>query len=80
MGASAGTLAESAGKGKGNMAVSISIVVLGVVSAVAGVFLTGFFVRNELNQMIEESKAAIYQDSGNNLSDSSPAVERAEAV
>jgi uncharacterized membrane protein YdjX (TVP38/TMEM64 family) len=79
VGASAGSLAESARNGKGNKAVTIGIVVLGIVFAIAGVFLTSHFARKELNQIIEGRKAEIDQGSRNNLADA-PAVERGEAV
>jgi heme/copper-type cytochrome/quinol oxidase subunit 2 len=56
LGASAGTLAESASSGS-NATITIVVVVIGVVLGVLAVWLTTRYARTELNRIVEERRA-----------------------
>jgi membrane protein implicated in regulation of membrane protease activity len=54
LGASAGSLADSAGSGSSNTTVTIVVVVVGIVLGVLAIYLTTRYARKELQRIIEE--------------------------
>ena len=62
LGSSAGSIVESASSGSGNIAVTIVVIVLGIVFGVLAIVATTYYAKKELNKVIEghtdESKNA----------------------
>jgi uncharacterized membrane protein YdjX (TVP38/TMEM64 family) len=57
LGASAGSLTDSAKSREGNMTVTIIVVVVGVVFGVGAIFLTSYYAKNELDRVLAERRA-----------------------
>jgi uncharacterized membrane protein YdjX (TVP38/TMEM64 family) len=64
LGASAGSLAESANSGDDNMTITIIVVVVGVFFAVLAVTLTTHYARKELNKVVASRQAEAEQQQG----------------
>jgi len=61
LGASAGSLTDSASSGE-NSTVTIIVIVVGVVFGFAAVGVTSYYAKKELNRVVEARKAAIKED------------------
>ena len=81
LGASAGSLADSAGSGGSNKTVTIVVIVLGTVFGIAAVWLTSYYARKELNHVVVNRQTQVDQGStGCRTFQNGALVERAEAV
>ncbi|KAL3912485.1 MAG: hypothetical protein SGARI_001131 [Bacillariaceae sp.] len=80
LGASAGSLAESANSGD-NMTITIIVVVVGIVFGIGAIALTSYYAKKELNRVVADRQAEIEDDGQDNdveNPESASATEEAE--
>jgi len=62
LGASAGSLADSASSGDGNSTLTIIVIVVGVVFGVAAIGATSYYAKKELNRVVEAQQTTADED------------------
>lgn len=64
LGASAGSLTDSANSGSGNITVTIIVIAVGVVFGIASIVATSYYAKKELNRIVEARQTTINEDAG----------------
>merc|ERR1712232_416881 len=68
LGASAGSLADSANSGS-NLTVTIIVIVVGIVFGIASIVATSYYAKKELNRIVAARQTAIDEEKGRQIED-----------